>query len=548
MFGFRKKKGGGGRRHDPDRGFTLLGQGYLREGIDALTEEGCGAFDPTEEYAFKYGAATSAFTLPGMGKLSARMFLDCANLLAQEPSRGAIDPTHETAMWVYHNLAQLAGSYRDYYGWVDILKQNFPNAPIFIDQYANVQADEKNGLPWARVQLALATGYAKNQNLQRPSTRYSCSAALKSMVLLRMDGAMLELEESELAALPGSYANDVLELASALVQMYPHADTRDNVRYVCEYAIGALEAFDTATMQKFGAQGYADKLRAAMDMEPQRLVAEQKEAATSPSAAAPPGGGTPVEREIENAHYLSALVWLQEEEKKPHDDPYDNLLSLYNHAQLCWTYLGQGAEALEVYEQAWNLFEHGNISPRHTNECIKLGTYMAENAMLLCPDADTFVKWRERLRKMSPRSAILSDIGEEFVREYENGRPWWDNLARVAGSYYDRSDPAQDKGRYGNGAATWQLVLKNRQKLRLPPHAWKVAALEYGILTLKLVATDARRLDGSPQFRPDEAAMPVLIALPFVREYVARHPGDEVETHVLPDMLNIERLAREARG
>ena len=110
-------------------------------------------------------------------------------------------------------------------------------------------------------------------------------------------------------------------------------------------------------------------------------------------------------------------------------------------------------------------------------------------------------------------------------------------MTKLTDGMYNRNNPSKDQKRYGNGAAIWQLMLANRIKLRLPADIRQIAAEELGILSLRIVAENARRL-GS-RYDPAEGILPVQTALPYVQEFVLANPGNEVETIVLRDMRSM---------
>jgi hypothetical protein len=205
--------------------------------------------------------------------------------------------------------------------------------------------------------------------------------------------------------------------------------------------------------------------------------------------------------------------------------------------------LGVGDKALSLTEDEWVLWESLEDKSEVAQHIISMA---AENAMLLAPSAECFLTWRERLRSVCADAPILREIGRRYAEEYEEGTPWWDFMARLATGFYSRSTGVIDQGRYGNGAATWQIMLANQKSLRLSADMWNMAAREYGTLVVRLFKMDERRLSGASQAVLREAALPVRLCAPYIRAYIENYPGDEVETVVYPPIREIlERFGSE---
>ena len=213
--------------------------------------------------------------------------------------------------------------------------------------------------------------------------------------------------------------------------------------------------------------------------------------------------------------------------------PERKIEALYDLGVLNWSFLGRGEQALEAFERVWQLWSGGAAGEQSR----MIASNASENAMILSPSAEEFIAWGERLRSISPELPILSEIGRTFPERYENGTPWWECMSELANGLYNRNDPANDSGRYGNGASIWRIMLINRKKLRLPAEAWRNAAQEYGILSLRLLAVEARKTGNWwCTFDGYETAYPVYEAHDLVEEYVKAYPGGVIETDIFGDM------------
>lgn len=220
---------------------------------------------------------------------------------------------------------------------------------------------------------------------------------------------------------------------------------------------------------------------------------------------------------------------------KDETDLNERIALKFELAQMYFSRLGLGERALACYEDVWRLWEAAEPNDNTYNK--KFTGYACENAMLLSPDIDTFKLWRERLRKTDESAHILSEIGRTFPERYENGDPWWQMMLEIAHAMYDRVNTSNDQRRYGDGASVFRMILLNRRSLRLPNEAWKDAAQEYGILTLRLCAETARSIGAwFYGFDGYENAWHLREALPLVCEYSAANPGDIVETDIVHDL------------
>ena len=232
----------------------------------------------------------------------------------------------------------------------------------------------------------------------------------------------------------------------------------------------------------------------------------------------------------------------------------------FNLATFYWSHLGLGDKAIDEYDKAWNLAENIGFGVILNNsvECMgadvestKTASFSAENAMLMCVSCDEFIKWRERLRLVSPNNKILSEIGKTYPERHENGETWWELMMELGNSaFYSRMNHMLDNAMYGAGASMWQRMLSHRKELRMPRETWEYATQEYGILSLRISAQLARKYNDWSGFADYvyEAEYPVYEALPYVEEYCAQHPGGVVDKEVLGDMKHIIGLIEKERN
>jgi hypothetical protein len=511
----------------------LLDRHLIAEGFEAIEKELSKNDDIMDQHGAMYAYATALFTYTGRGTQARKAFDQCLQLQERLVAQGLLDSNSDLIMWTINNRAQLAVSYADFYRCVEKMKSKFPNFYLVTAQHPEVAALEASGVPWSETQMSLALSYANNNQIKRPTTFFSCPACLYSVMLDDAVGsAKSEKELAFLSDIALVFTDNIMELVDAFGKLGNEKDMRLSINYIYNGAAKTLSGFVRSFPSTSAKVGKCIE------------TLEKKRSGERVAFMQNKGENDRQGNLVDNLMDLcSAGLFIDARDgfKKVAEkvkEPIMTLMLTHNHTIFYWTHLGIGDKALELMEHEWQLWESLYFFATHLPAARKMAAQTAENAMLLCPDVDSFIKWRERLRSVAPGTPIISEIGTSFVEEHDNGKPWWMCMAQIAGSMYDRSDPSRDKKRYGNGAATWQIMLANRKRLRLSAEAWQLAATEYGILSMRIVAVNARRLE--PQkYDPYQGALPVREALPYIEEYVKKHPGDEVETVVLPDMNKI---------
>ncbi len=483
----------------------------------------------SDRYGPLYAYATTTFVYTGCGTDARRAFAQCIELVKHNPDE--IDSHHQTVMWCIHNMAQLADHYETYFAYCDAMSRLFPRAPLVQEQRGNTKSAMQKGHSWQQTQLEVAESYNDAEGSTRPTTGLSAKACLYSVMLHDAAENKTDLEnECFWHDVVSAYTQTVALLCSAFERTFPFVNASDYRSLVCENAMKTLRKFfDVCLLEDEDA--FIRKLERSMagDYTEDASGAETKQAARIDGIA----------DLIDAAKLRSAEAECKRAEKEI-TLPIYRLLLAYNFATLYWTHIGDGEKALAKFEETWNLFVTQRFAAQQQEAAKKIASDCAENALLLCPDVNAFHNWCDRLRLLAPNAPILSEIGQQFPCDYENGCSWWECMAKLTDGMYNRSNPSRDQKRYGNGAAIWQLMLGNRKKLRLPADIWQIGAKELGILSLRIVAENARRL-GS-RYDPAEGILPVQAALPYVEEFVSACPGNEVETVVLRDMRNMLQI------
>ncbi len=205
--------------------------------------------------------------------------------------------------------------------------------------------------------------------------------------------------------------------------------------------------------------------------------------------------------------------------------PWRRAWATYNLATIYWHHLGNGLEARHEFLAAIGDFEqfgHGDTPIFKTVHANAL-----ENAMLCALSYDEFEELAGKLNAISPGIPILTD----------RGKPWSDSLFGLAGSYYNRSDPKLDAGRYGEAKSTYHLMLANRKQLRLSEENWRIAIYEFCALSMRMTSDCLKVRGGDDDQNSPEEYLPILTeAIPLVDEYLSLNSGDDIVQKVRADM------------
>lgn len=235
---------------------------------------------------------------------------------------------------------------------------------------------------------------------------------------------------------------------------------------------------------------------------------------------------------VQSRQLLTARVEIEREIARSSDSPLKVQL-LVQLAQLNWKDIGNGVQAREVYVAAIRMA--GLFSDA---EAARTQAYCYENVMHLSLSFDEYANWADNLKLLDPGNDIFRGQVDEVDRARDRGIPWADVMDNIASSGYNRNDAARDKGRYGQAASLYHLVLVNRKQLRLPREDWERIVYEYGALVLRL-ATDAERNARKVLKRavdPKEYRFIVQDALPLVEQYAAQHPNEPNSQFLLGNM------------
>lgn len=160
-----------------------------------------------------------------------------------------------------------------------------------------------------------------------------------------------------------------------------------------------------------------------------------------------------------------------------------------------------------------------------------------ENAMLCALSFDEFENLAARLHALTPGVPILTGLVPEVRESRERGDSWSDRLFSLAGSYYNRNDPRQDAGRYGEAKSTYHLILAHRRELRVSREDWRMALFEYCALSMRMASDCMKARGGDSDSHSTEEFLPILTeAIPLADEYLTLNSGDDDLKKVSRDM------------
>ncbi len=215
--------------------------------------------------------------------------------------------------------------------------------------------------------------------------------------------------------------------------------------------------------------------------------------------------------------------------------PWRRAWATYNLATIYWHHLGNGLEARHEFLAAIGDFEqfgHGDTPIFKTVHANAL-----ENAMLCALSYDEFEELAGKLNAISPGIPILTGLVPDVNNHRDRGKPWSDSLFGLAGSYYNRSDPKLDAGRYGEAKSTYHLMLANRKQLRLSEENWRIAIYEFCALSMRMTSDCLKVRGGDDDQNSPEEYLPILTeAIPLVDEYLSLNSGDDIVQKVRADM------------
>lgn len=229
---------------------------------------------------------------------------------------------------------------------------------------------------------------------------------------------------------------------------------------------------------------------------------------------------------LDEGRSISAVEAL-EEGRQLAKDPSQLAWASYNLGVTHWARLGNGDAARREFNAVIAIFdEHGsgNISKRFRG----MLPYALDNAMLLALSFDEFERLAARVKVLTPRASTVTKLTPETLRARDEGQPWSDQLFKIAETYYNRNDPSQDRGRYGEARATYQLLLNHRRELRLARHRWRMATYELAALSLRMASDSMQAHGGYSGTYSSEEFLPILAdAIPLIDDYLAANPGDD---------------------
>ena len=169
--------------------------------------------------------------------------------------------------------------------------------------------------------------------------------------------------------------------------------------------------------------------------------------------------------------------------------------------------------------------------------------------MLLSLSYDEYEQWAAKLETIEPTNDILRGQ-RPLIRNYrDEGKPWSAMLFLIAQTYYNRSDPSKDRGRYACALSTFRLMLGHRKALRLNRDDWGVVTYEAGALAMRTVSDCLFALRKRGQsFEHSEFNFITKVTLQFVKEYVAAYPDEQDNLSMLANLRGFIQAEEEGNN
>jgi len=206
--------------------------------------------------------------------------------------------------------------------------------------------------------------------------------------------------------------------------------------------------------------------------------------------------------------------------------PESQALTAFQCAVVYWSEAGDGESARAMFNAACRLCNSPQLSQSTPAQRIRANC--CENMMLLSLSETEYQLWVDELTKLQPQNPILRDHPPKFRKWLDEGKPWVDVMQSLAATFYNRNDPARDRGLYGCAASLWQLVLKNRKSLRLTRDDWRTAVYEHAVLAMRMAQHAGQEMERQTRMpaRIHEFIFIAEAAEPFVEEFLAANPSD----------------------
>jgi hypothetical protein len=203
--------------------------------------------------------------------------------------------------------------------------------------------------------------------------------------------------------------------------------------------------------------------------------------------------------------------------------PSRRLFLTYNIGVLYWDRLGDGMSARREFLAAADM--HGPDLDHPDAQLLRANAL--ENLMLCAASFEEFDRFTAELRAMAPRMPVVLGLPPSIHKIREHASPWSTALIQLAMNNYNRSNPAQDRGRYGVAKSTYHVLLATRKQQRLSGEDWRLVIFEYCALALRMTNDCQHRRGGDADANSPEEFLPMLAdALPYADEYLGVYTGD----------------------
>ena len=203
--------------------------------------------------------------------------------------------------------------------------------------------------------------------------------------------------------------------------------------------------------------------------------------------------------------------------RRQSSEPFLQVAACFEAGVLYWTQIGNGVEARRHFQEAYELTQQVVYA---NPLAVRPAPGACENMMILSLSYEEYRRWADRLRRLSPREAILAQQRPRIHEMQEAGHPWSQAMEWIASGYY-HPDPARDPGQPACAAWIFHLMLEHRKELRLDRRKHWTAAASYAALEDVAALCHVRRVFLSQWDGPRYSA--ACRAQPIQTEHPASH-------------------------
>jgi hypothetical protein len=248
----------------------------------------------------------------------------------------------------------------------------------------------------------------------------------------------------------------------------------------------------------------------------------------------------------ESQGLLRTAIMTMENAIKLAANSHEKAYGFYQLGALHWGATGDGLSARSFFEETVTHWKKYISESRDPEIKIPLGANAMENLMLLSLSFDEYEKWAGELKGEAPHEPILDEHYPLIIQQRDLGETWSEIMLNGA-MIYIRPGKTGGAPQPASGACIFHLLLHHRKKLRLSRKSWHTAVLGYSAAMNDVFSRQEQLLlSKSGPHHQTEFAIAHRFLVPFLEEYCAENPGDEVLQKTKTDMKQAVSKLEEA--